>query len=54
MSLASVVDKVNTIRNSASGAHPNEHVLRDAEAMLVVNTTRTLLHYLDVLLTPQP
>jgi hypothetical protein len=45
---ASVVDVVNTLRNKASVAHPNAHLLEDPEAGLVINATRTLLHYLDV------
>ena len=44
---ASVVDVVNTLRNKASVAHPNAHLLENAEAALVINATRTLLHYLD-------
>lgn len=46
-SLASIVDSANTIRNRSSLAHPNEQLLADAEAMVVINSLRTLLHYLD-------
>jgi hypothetical protein len=46
-SMSSIVDSLSTLRNQASGAHPNKEVLRDAEAMLAINATRTLLHYLD-------
>jgi hypothetical protein len=46
-SLASVVDAVNTLRNNGSVAHPNEKLLGQAEGMLVVNTVRTLFHYLS-------
>ena len=45
--LATIVDAVNPLRNRASLAHPNEDLLPEAEAMLVINTVRTLLHYLD-------
>jgi hypothetical protein len=45
--LASIVDALDPIRNRASGAHPNEAVLENPEAMLVINTVRTLLHYID-------
>ncbi|QWT22090.1 abortive infection family protein [Bacillus sp. NP157] len=45
-SLASAVDAVNAMRNSASIAHPNAQLLTQAEAELVVNTVRTLMHYL--------
>jgi hypothetical protein len=47
MSMGSVVDAMGTIRNTASVAHPNESLIGDAEAMLVVNACRTILHYLD-------
>lgn len=46
-SMASIVDALNPLRNRASLAHPNDEVLKEAEAMLVVNTVRTLLQYLD-------
>jgi hypothetical protein len=46
-SLGAILDALNPLRNQASGAHPNEELLNDAEAMLVINTVRTLLHYLD-------
>ncbi len=46
-SMSSVVDSLNTLRNRASGAHPNDQVLEEPEAMLAINATRTLLHYLD-------
>jgi hypothetical protein len=45
--LAQVVDALNPVRNSKSLAHPNEELLEEAEAMLVVNAARTLLHYLN-------
>src|ERR1051326_3108871 len=46
-SMATIVDALNPLRNRASLAHPNDNVLAEAEAMLVVNTVRTLLQYLD-------
>jgi hypothetical protein len=46
-SMAAIVDALNPLRNRASGAHPNELVLQEPEAMLVVNSINTLLHYLD-------
>lgn len=46
-SMASIVDSLNTLRNRASGAHPNEAVLEEPEAMLVINSVHTLLHYMD-------
>lgn len=46
-SCANIMDALNLIRNNASVAHPNEDLLNKEEAMLVINVTRTLLHYLD-------
>lgn len=46
-SLSNVIDSVNTIRNHGSVAHPNEKLLGDTEALLVVNVTRTLFHYIS-------
>lgn len=46
-SSANIMDALNPIRNNASVAHPNEELLNKEEAMLVINVTRTLLHYLD-------
>jgi hypothetical protein len=46
-SLAAIVVGLNPIRNRASLAHPNEILLDAAEAHLVVNCVRTILHYMD-------
>jgi hypothetical protein len=46
MAFASVVDAVNTLRNHASVAHPNEDLLAPAEAELTVNAVRTLFNYI--------
>ena len=45
--MAVIVDSLNPLRNEATLAHPNEAVLEEAEAMLVINSVRTLLNYLD-------
>lgn len=45
---ASVLDTLNHLRNNASVAHPNEILLPMAEAELVCNASRTILHYLDM------
>lgn len=46
--MATVVDVLNPLRNNASLAHPPaESLLADAEAMLVINAVRTLLHYIE-------
>lgn len=42
-----IVDALNPLRNRASLAHPNESLLAEPEAMLVINSVRTLLHYID-------
>ncbi len=47
-SFASVLDTLNHLRNNASVAHPNERLLYEAEAELVINASRTILHYLDM------
>jgi hypothetical protein len=46
-SMSAMVDALNTIRNRASIAHPNEELLDAPEAMLVINAVRTLFHYID-------
>lgn len=46
MSFASVLDALNTLRNHASVAHPNEFLLENDEAELVVNAVRTVFNYL--------
>jgi len=46
-SMAAIVDALNPVRNRASGAHPNELVREEPEAMLIMNSVNTLLHYLD-------
>lgn len=43
---STVIDAVNTIRNHASIAHPNERLLGDDEASLTVNAIRTMFNYL--------
>jgi hypothetical protein len=46
LAFSTVVDALNTIRNHASVAHPNEQLLAEAEATLAVNAIRTLFNYL--------
>lgn len=48
--LASVCDALNPLRNSGSLAHPNEDLLRPAEAMLAINASRTILRYVHDIL----
>ena len=45
--LASISDSLNPIRNQGSRAHPNEKVLEEPEAVLVVNAVRTVMTYLE-------
>lgn len=45
--LSKIIDVLNTFRNTKSVAHPNEELLEEPEAMLVINAAQTLLHYLD-------
>lgn len=42
---ANALDALNFIRNNASVAHPNEHLLDEPEAMLALNATRTVFNY---------
>jgi hypothetical protein len=50
-SMGAILDALNPVRNRASVAHPNPSLLEQAEAMLVVNAARTILHYLDAKLS---
>ena len=46
-SMANIFDKLNPLRNNASLAHPNDDLLDQDEAMLIINTVNTILSYLD-------
>ncbi len=46
--LATIIDTLNPIRNRASVAHPNEEILDEPEAILIINAIRTLISYFDV------
>lgn len=50
--MATIVDALNPLRNRGSLAHPNESLLDEPEAMLVINSVRTLLHYFNAKLQP--
>ncbi len=43
----SVLDTLNTLRNQASLAHPNEQLLSDSEASLAINAALTVFNYLE-------
>jgi len=47
MALASIVDAAGTLRNSSSSAHPTGSLLQRAEAILVINAAKSMIHYLD-------
>jgi hypothetical protein len=46
-SIASALDSLNTIRNRATLAHPNELLLDAPEAMLYINLSRAVLAYIE-------
>ncbi len=43
--MSAIIDALQPVRNKASLAHPNP-LLEEPEAMLIINSTRTILHYL--------
>lgn len=45
--ISSILGSLDPIRNRASGAHPNETVLAEPEALLVIDAARTVLNYLN-------
>jgi hypothetical protein len=45
--MATILDALNPVRNNASMAHPTSALIGEAEAVLVINTVRTLLTYLE-------
>lgn len=45
--MSSIVDQLNMWRNRASIAHANEAILSEDEAVLAINASRTLLHYIN-------
>lgn len=46
--LATIIDKLQPVRNRASLAHPNPRLLAEPEATLVINAARSIFHYLDM------
>jgi hypothetical protein len=46
-SMGAILDALDPLRNQASVAHPNPELLGEEEAMLVINSARTILHYLN-------
>lgn len=45
--VGSIIGALNPIRNQASGAHPNDEVLAEPEAFLVIDAAHTILNYLN-------
>jgi len=45
--ISTIIDSINFLRNRASIAHPNDNLLGEAEAMLAINSVRTIIKYLD-------
>jgi hypothetical protein len=45
---ATIIDSINTVRNNASVAHPNEEVVPEPEAMFLINAIRSILHYIEM------
>jgi len=46
-SLGSIIHAMDSLRNQASVAHPNDSLLPEPEAMLFINAARSVLHYID-------
>jgi len=46
-SIMVIFDALSPVRNNASLAHPNKQLIEEPEAMLVINVTRSLLHYFN-------
>src|SRR5918995_4677654 len=46
-SAAAILDALNPLRNQGTVAHPNESLLEEAEANLVIHVSWSLLNYLD-------
>ncbi|OOL14447.1 hypothetical protein BHL37_00700 [Bacillus cereus] len=42
-----LLKNINDIRNSQSFSHPNEEIIEEKEAKLVINLTRVVLQYID-------
>jgi hypothetical protein len=49
--MSAVIDGLSTQRNNASLAHANEHLLGREDAILAINSARTLIQFLDTKLT---
>lgn len=45
--LAKILENMNDIRNKQSFSHPNDEIIGEEEARLVINISRVLLQYID-------
>jgi hypothetical protein len=45
--MSAIIAVLNPVRNRASVAHPNDELLEEPEAMLVINAVRTILQYVN-------
>ena len=53
-SFCAIMNVLDPIRNRSSFAHPTTGLLEVPEAMLVINTARTIFHYLNGKLATVP
>jgi len=51
LAFSTILPATNPIRNRASVAHPNDDLLENHEAMLVINVARTLIQYVNAKLS---
>ncbi|MNI55986.1 hypothetical protein D3C73_1109680 [compost metagenome] len=45
--IGKLLENLNEIRNNKSYSHPNEEIIGEEEAKLVLNLFRSILHYID-------
>lgn len=45
--IGKLLENLNEIRNNKSYTHPNEEIIGEEEAKLVINLFRSILHYID-------
>ncbi len=45
--IGKVIDKINDLRNNKTYSHPNDEILGEGEARLVINLSRVFLQYID-------
>lgn len=45
--IGKLLENINGIRNNKSFSHPNEEIIGESEAKLVINLSRSILQYID-------